>query len=62
MGAELKPEKKRCCCPYCDEEMEEAMFPFCQICKATIFFCPKCRESVSKDDNVCSHCGAEIPG
>ena len=62
MGAESKSEKERRSCPYCDEEIVEISFPYCQACGLTVFYCPKCRKSVSRDKKVCPHCGAEIKG
>jgi len=58
--AERKPEKEHHFCPYCDEEIAEASFPYCQVCKVTIFYCPKCREPVPRDKRVCPHCETEI--
>ncbi len=49
-------------CPYCDEEIMEADSPFCQACKLTMLFCPKCRKPVPRDSDVCPQCGAEIKG
>ena len=63
MGAEQKlPEKESRFCPYCDVEIAEASFPYCEACKITAFYCPKCRKPLSRDNKVCSHCGAEIKG
>jgi len=62
MGAERKPEKERLFCPYCDEEILEGPFPYCKTCEITIFYCPKCRKPVPRDNKVCPHCGAEIKG
>ncbi len=59
-GAERKPEKEHRFCPYCDEEIMEASFPYCQVCKVTTFYCPECREAVPRDKKACPHCGAEI--
>jgi len=61
-GAECEAGKERLFCPYCDEEIAEASFPYCQVCKITIFYCPKCREAVPREKKVCPHCGAEIKG
>ncbi len=62
-GAEGKAEEEEhCYCPYCDEEMVDASFPYCQVCKATISFCPECGQPVSPDTKTCPHCGAEIKG
>ena len=62
MGAERKAEKKHLCCPYCDEEIAEVSGSYCEACRITIFYCPKCREAVPRDSRVCPHCGAEIKG
>jgi len=59
---EQKEEKKRLFCPYCDEEMMVADLPYCQACQITLFYCPKCRKPLSRDNKVCPHCGAEIKG
>ena len=62
MEAECKPEKERLFCPYCDREIAEAAFPYCQVCHITIFYCPKCRKPLPRDNRVCPHCGAGIKG
>ena len=62
MGAERKPEKKRLFCPYCDEEVMKAVFPYCQACGVTIFYCPECGKPLPRDERVCPECGAEIKG
>jgi len=49
-------------CPYCDKEIAEASFPYCDACKVNIFYCPKCQKPLSRDNRVCPHCGAEIKG
>ncbi|MFC2047203.1 zinc-ribbon domain-containing protein [Chloroflexota bacterium] len=61
-GAERKPGGKRCFCPYCDAEIAEALWPYCDACEITVFYCPKCRESIPRDSKTCPHCGAEIRG
>ncbi len=55
-------EKKRLFCPYCDEEIMKADAPYCQACGITIFYCPKCRKPLSRDNKVCPNCGADIRG
>ena len=59
---EPEGKKKRLFCPYCDEEMAEAMPPYCQSCQITVFYCPECRKTFPRDSRVCPHCGAEIRG
>jgi predicted amidophosphoribosyltransferase len=60
--AREKEKKMRLCCPYCDEEIVEADFPYCQACQVTIFYCPKCRKPLPRENMICPHCGAEIRG
>lgn len=55
-----KGKKEYLFCPYCDEEIMVASFPYCQSCGVTIFYCPKCRKPVARDKRVCPHCGAKI--
>jgi len=63
MGEEKKStEKVRRFCPYCDEEIAETSFPYCQACEVTVFYCPNCRKPVPSDNRICPHCGAEIKG
>ncbi len=59
---EQKEKRKPLSCPYCDTEIMEAYFSYCQACRVTIFYCPKCREPVPRENKVCPHCGAEIRG
>ncbi|MFC1988792.1 Fe-S cluster assembly scaffold protein NifU [Chloroflexota bacterium] len=56
---EPKPEEQHCYCPYCEEEMEEAMLPYCEACKANLTYCLECNNPLSADDKACQHCGAE---
>ena len=61
MGAEEhKIAGERRFCPYCDEEIAEAAFPYCDACKVEVFYCPKCRQSLPRENKVCPHCGADI--
>ena len=61
MGEEKKLGKERFC-PYCDAEIAQASFPYCEACAVSVFYCPKCRKPVSRDNKVCPYCGAEIKG
>jgi len=63
--AEQKEKKEHLFCPYCDEEITAADFPYCQACGLTIFYCPKCRKPFlreNRENKVCPHCGAEVKG
>ena len=60
MADERKQKKEPRFCPYCDEEMTEATITYCKACGVTIFYCPVCREPLSRDNEVCPHCGADI--
>jgi endogenous inhibitor of DNA gyrase (YacG/DUF329 family) len=62
MAGECKPDKVQIHCPYCEEEIAVADFPYCQACRVTIFYCPECRKPLPREKEVCPHCGAEIRG
>jgi predicted amidophosphoribosyltransferase len=47
-------------CPYCDEEIAEAAFPYCEACGLKVLRCPKCGMSVPRDKETCPNCGADI--
>ena len=58
--SEQKEKGEHRFCPFCDEDMLKASLPFCKACQITIFYCPVCHEPVSRDNEVCPHCGSEI--
>ena len=60
MACQDEKDKERTRCPYCDVEIMKASFPFCQSCKVTVVYCPKCRQIVERDSRVCPHCGTAI--
>ncbi|MFC2025149.1 zinc-ribbon domain-containing protein [Chloroflexota bacterium] len=60
--SEQEEKEKEIFCPYCDKEVSEVFPPYCQACGMTIFYCPKCRKLVPRDNKVCPHCGTEIKG
>jgi len=47
-------------CPYCDEEIAEAAFPYCEACRVNILRCPKCGLAVPRDKETCPNCGAVL--
>ena len=59
---EQKEKKKPLFCPYCDEEIMTTDVPQCKACGVTMFYCPKCRKPLPRDNRTCPHCGAEIRG
>jgi len=59
VAVQHKPDT-HCYCPFCDEEVTDEEFPYCQACKATLAICPECGEPVSADTKTCQHCGADI--
>ncbi len=60
MTEKCKPTKGPYFCPYCDEEIAEATFPYCEVCQVEIFYCPKCQQPVPREKKTCPHCGANI--
>ena len=57
---ELKKKKRGCFCPYCEEEIPAAGFPYCQPCGVTLHYCIKCQITVAKEAKVCPQCGDEL--
>ena len=47
-------------CPYCDEEIVKAAFPFCQSCGVVLVVCQECGKPVASTKRVCPTCGARI--
>ncbi len=60
MANKREPVKQPRYCPYCDAEIAEAAFPYCQACEVEIFYCPECQKPLSRDNEVCPNCGANI--
>ena len=60
MAAEHKVEREHRFCPYCDEEVAEVSWPYCDACNVDIFCCPKCRKPVARENKVCPYCGVAI--
>jgi hypothetical protein len=60
----MPDEKEKCgqtrACPYCDADIAEAAFPYCEACNVTLLRCPKCGLSVPRGKEKCPHCGANI--
>lgn len=57
-----KSEKQRLYCPYCDQDIAELQYPYCQACEIEVFYCPKCHKTVPRENRFCTECGAEIKG
>ncbi len=57
-----KVEKVHHACPYCDEEIGEATFPYCQACEVKLLYCPNCKKPVKREANKCPSCGAGLKG
>jgi predicted amidophosphoribosyltransferase len=49
-------------CPYCDAEIAEAAFPFCEACNKKAQVCPQCGAAVARSEQKCPHCGAGLKG
>ena len=49
-------------CPYCDEDIAEAAFPYCEACGLKVLRCPKCAMVVPREKEKCPRCGADIKG
>ena len=63
MTTKRKAEKKHLTCPFCDQEVMKAAYPFCKTCDVTTFTCPECHASVprgGRDGDICPHCGTKL--
>jgi hypothetical protein len=58
---ESAPKQLRTC-PYCDAEIAEAQFPYCEACGLKAVPCPGCGLPVAATRKTCPHCGCEIMG
>ncbi len=47
-------------CPYCDSEIAEAAFPYCEACHLKVQRCSECGKVVAKGDEKCPRCGTAI--
>ena len=56
----MTEKKEPIYCPYCDVEITEVNLSLCRACGVTIFYCPKCRKPLPRENRVCPHCGADI--
>ena len=59
MAKKTNPIKEPRRCPFCDEAIAEAAFPYCEACEVTILYCPECQKPVPKGKKACPTCGAE---
>ena len=55
-----KVPKSHLSCPYCEKEIAEASFPYCEACKGELPRCPKCYSIVEKNAAKCLQCGASL--
>jgi hypothetical protein len=62
MANETKYGKPVHTCPFCDAEIAEAAFPYCEACKVKAPVCPECGEAIPSGVEKCPECGCEIMG
>jgi hypothetical protein len=60
MVSKSESNKEHLKCPYCDDEVAELQYPYCDACKVEYSICPECKKPVSKKSERCPSCGAEI--
>lgn len=46
-------------CPFCDAEIAEAAFPYCEACGFRAIPCPQCGLPMAKVRETCPYCGAD---
>jgi len=57
---EPKKKERRRFCPYCEEEILSAGFPYCRPCSVTLLYCIKCQIAVVREATVCPQCGGKL--
>ncbi|MEE8470778.1 MAG: zinc ribbon domain-containing protein [Dehalococcoidia bacterium] len=60
MKNSAESRKMGCLCPYCEGEVALDSPLFCQLCRAELRYCLKCRIVVEKDSKVCPQCGQTL--
>ena len=60
MEEKCKPTKESRSCPYCDEDIAEAAFPYCEACEVETFSCPGCGHGIPREEEVCPECHINI--
>ncbi len=55
-----KEKEGRSFCPYCEEEILTAGFPYCQPCGVLLRYCAKCQIAVVREAVVCPQCGGKL--
>lgn len=58
--SEKKVTKSHLACPFCEEEIAEAAFPYCEACKVELRRCPKCQTVVERNATKCPECGSKL--
>ena len=47
-------------CPFCDADIAEAAFPYCEACGLKVLKCPSCEAPIRRNAETCPTCGADI--
>jgi len=59
-GKTTKAAAKQVHCPFCDEAIVKAAFPFCQSCGIELIVCTECGQAMASTKRVCPSCGARV--
>jgi RNA polymerase subunit RPABC4/transcription elongation factor Spt4 len=57
---EPKEKERKRVCPYCEEEILMAEFPYCRPCGIVLRYCARCHIAVVREAEVCPQCGGEL--
>ena len=60
MALKESPKDKVHTCPFCDEEIAEAAFPYCEACQVKLARCPQCQAAIPRDAAKCPNCGTDV--
>jgi RNA polymerase subunit RPABC4/transcription elongation factor Spt4 len=53
-------KKEQQWCPYCEDELANSQFPYCQPCKVESFICLTCGKPVPRQNKICPKCGSPM--
>lgn len=59
MAVKDNPKDKAHTCPFCEEEIAEAAFPYCEACQVKLLRCPQCQEAIPRNVEKCPYCGTD---
>lgn len=60
MTEDVKSNKGKRACPYCEGEILASELPFCKPCDVILLYCPVCEMAVEREATICPQCGGKL--